>query len=330
MRTIVSVSIGSSARDHEVEAVLLGESFRIRRVGTDGDLRKARDILAALDGTVDAIGLGGLDVYLYSRDQRYTLRDGQRLMDCVKTTPVVDGSGLKNTLERETIRYLLQDGRIPLKERKVLMVCAMDRFGMAEALEEAGARVVYGDLIFTLGVDKPLKSLDELADHANRLLPEVARMPISMIYPVGRSQSRIEPNELTRPYYEEAEILAGDFHFIRRRMPDSLPGKVVLTNTVTTQDLEELRRRGVTWLITTTPEFQGRSFGTNVLEAVLLAILGKRWEEVRPEEYLDLIHRLDLKPRIVELNPAAEPSAAPPNDERPSGVRDTHLEETHG
>jgi len=312
VRTIVSVSIGSSARDHEVEAVLLGESFRIRRVGTDGDMRKARDILAALDGTVDAIGLGGLDVYLYSRDRRFTLRDGQRMMDCVKTTPVVDGSGLKNTLERETIRYLVQDGRIPLKGRKVLLVCAMDRFGMAEALEEAGAQVVYGDLIFTLGVDKPLKNLDELADHANRLLPEVARMPISMIYPVGRSQGQIEPNDLTRPYYEEAEILAGDFHFIRRRMPDSLPGKVVLTNTVTTQDLEELRRRGVTWLITTTPEFQGRSFGTNVLEAVLLAILGKRWEEVRPEDYLELIHRLDLKPRIVELNPAAEPSAAPP------------------
>jgi hypothetical protein len=326
LKTIVSVSIGSSDRDHEVEVTFLGEPFRIRRVGTDGDMRKARDILAALDGTVDAIGLGGLDVYLYSRDQRYTLRDGQRLMDCVKTTPVVDGSGLKNTLERETIRYLLQDGRIPLKGRKVLMVCAMDRFGMAEALEEAGARVVYGDLIFTLGVDKPLKSLDELADHANRLLPEVARLPISMIYPVGRAQARIESDELTRPYYEEAEILAGDFHFIRRRMPDSLPGKVVLTNTVTTKDLEGLRRRGVAWLITTTPEFQGRSFGTNVLEAVLLAILGKRWEEVRPEDYLDLIHRLDLKPRIVELNP----SAAPPNEERPSGVPDTHLEETHG
>ena len=57
MRTIVSVSVGSSSRDHEVEAELLGETFRIRRVGTDGDMRKARDILTALDGTVTlAIG----------------------------------------------------------------------------------------------------------------------------------------------------------------------------------------------------------------------------------------------------------------------------------
>ena len=311
MKTVVSVSIGSSTRDHEVETTLLGETFRIRRVGTDGDMRKARDILSALDGTVDAIGLGGLDIYLYSRNQRYVLRDGQRLMDCVKTTPVVDGSGLKNTLERETIRYLVQDGRIPLQGRKVLMVCAMDRFGMAEALEEAGARVVYGDLIFTLGVDKPLRTLEELADYATRLLPEVSKLPISMIYPVGRSQSLIEPNEMTRPYYEEAEVLAGDFHFIRRRMPDSLPGKVVLTNTVTAADVEELRQRGVAWLVTTTPEFQGRSFGTNVLEAALLALLGKKWDEVQPDDYLDLIRRLELKPRILDLNAVGAEPAAP-------------------
>lgn len=301
MKTVVSVSMGASARDHEVEVDLLGERFRIRRQGTDGDFRKAKEILAELDGKVDAIGLGGIDVYLYSRTQRYEIRDGRRLLDVLKVTPAVDGSGLKNTLERETIRYLLQDGRIPLEGRKVLVVSGMDRFGMAQALEEAGARVVYGDLIFSINVDKPLKSLDELEEQAAKLLPEITKLPISMIYPVGKSQGIIEPNEMTTPYYREAEIIAGDFHFIRRRMPEDLKGKVILTNTVTAADVEELRRRGVEWLVTTTPEFEGRSFGTNVLEAVLLALLGKRWEDVEPGDYLDLIQRLGLKPRIIEL-----------------------------
>lgn len=44
----------------------------------------------------------------------------------------------------------------------------MDRFGMAESLEQAGANVVYGDLIFALGVDKPITSLPELAEQADR------------------------------------------------------------------------------------------------------------------------------------------------------------------
>ncbi len=301
IKRVVSVSIGSSTRDHSVQTELLGIPFEISRRGTDGDLRKAKEVLKELDGKVDAIGLGGLDVYLYSKTKRYALRDGLKLLQLVEHTPVVDGSGLKNTLEREVIRMLANDERIPLKGKKVLMVCALDRFGMAGALEEAGAKVTYGDLIFSLNLDQPILSLDELAERADKLLPDFCKLPISMLYPTGKKQADIEPTPLTDKYYQDAEIIAGDFLFIRRHLPDHLEGKTIITNTVTSKDLDELRKRGVTYLVTTTPEFNGRSFGTNVMEAVMLAILGKKWDEVEPQDYLDLIKRLEFKPRVVKL-----------------------------
>lgn len=301
MKRVVSVSIGSSTRDHSVNTELLGIPFEISRRGTDGDLRKAKEVLKELDGKVDAIGLGGLDVYLYSKTKRYALRDGLKLLQLVEHTPVVDGSGLKNTLEREVIKMLANDERIPLKGKKVLMVCALDRFGMAGALEEAGAKVTYGDLIFSLNLDQPILSLDELAERADKLLPDFCKLPISMLYPTGKKQADIEPTPLTDKYYRDAEIIAGDFLFIHRHLPDRLEGKTIITNTVTSKDLDELRKRGVTYLVTTTPEFNGRSFGTNVMEAVMLAILGKKWEEVEPQDYLNLIKRLEFKPRVVKL-----------------------------
>lgn len=301
MKRVVSVSLGSSARDHVARATFLGQEFEISRRGTDGDYKKALALLGELDGQVDAIGLGGIDVYLASRKNRYALRDGLRLMQAVKTTPVVDGSGLKNTLERETIRKLAEGGQIALAGRKVLMVCAMDRFGMAEALEEAGANVVYGDLIFSLGVDKPIRSLEELEEQAEKLLPEVCKLPISMVYPTGKSQGSITPDETTTPYYREADVIAGDFHFIRKKMPDDLSGKTIITNTVTASDVDELRKRRVEWLVTTTPELEGRSFGTNVMEAVMVTLLGKPWEEITDEEYLELFRQLSLQPRVERL-----------------------------
>lgn len=298
--TVVSVSIGSSSRDHEAEQELAGRPFHIRRVGTDGDLRKARALLEELDGSVDAIGLGGLDVYLYSRSKRYALRDGLRLMQVVKQTPVVDGSGLKNTLERETIRHLAADGTLHLKDAPVLMVCGMDRFGMAQTLEEAGARVTYGDLIFGLKVDEPIRSLDELEERADMLLPEVCKMPISLLYPTGSGQV-IDPDPTTRPYLEQARVIAGDFHYIWKNLPERLDGKTIVTNTVTAANVEELSRRGLDLLITTTPEWQGRSFGTNVVEAALLVLLGKSWDETTAEDYLHLLQTLDLRPRVLRL-----------------------------
>jgi hypothetical protein len=300
LKTVVSVSLGSSRRDHAVECDLLGQRFSIRRVGTDGNFRKAVEILKDLDGTVDAIGLGGVDVYLYSRRSRFALRDGLRLMDAVKQTPVVDGSGLKNSLERDVIARLAE-GELPLRDKRVLMVCAMDRFGMAEAFEAAGARVTYGDLIFALDKDQPITSLAELDEYAEKLLPELIKMPIGFLYPVGKQQESAPQEKYTR-YYDAADVVAGDFHFIRKYMPSRLDGKTIVTNTVTADDVRDLRERGAACLVTTTPALEGRSFGTNVLEAALLALLGKRWEDVTPQDYMDLIRRLDLKPRVERLN----------------------------
>ncbi len=304
MKTVVSVSLGSSRRDHEGRFEILGQTVQLSRRGVDGQFKKAVALLQELDGNVDAIGLGGIDIYLKSRRHTYSLRDGERLRAAVTKSPVVDGSGLKNTLERETVRNLEAGSGISLRGKKVLMVCAMDRFGMAEALEEVGASTVYGDMIFSMGLDKPILTLDELEERAEKLLPEICKLPISMIYPTGKKQDVIEPDELTRPYYDEAEVLAGDFHIMRRRFPDSLKGKGILTNTVTEDDLDELRKREVAWVVTTTPEIEGRSYGTNVLEAALLALLGKSWEEVTPEDYRHLIARANLRPRVLHLQPS--------------------------
>jgi hypothetical protein len=304
MKTVVSVSLGSSSRDHRARVELLGEEFDISRVGTDGSIDRAIAKLRELDGKVDAIGLGGIDVYLYAGQKRYALRDGLRLLESVKITPAVDGSGLKNTLEREAVRFVQEDLGVKLAGTKVLMVSALDRFGMAQALVDAGADVLFGDFIFALDLDKPVRGLAEFEALAEKYLPDACRLPFQFFYPTGKKQDR-PPQPKYPQYYEEAELIAGDFHFMRQFMPPRLDGKTLLTNTVTQADIDDLAARGVKRLVTTTPDFGGRSFGTNVVEAALVAILGKRWEDVSEDDYARLLARLQLHPRVVELNPAA-------------------------
>ncbi|HEY8322063.1 MAG TPA: hypothetical protein VIG46_09780 [Candidatus Baltobacteraceae bacterium] len=301
MKKIVSVSLGSSTRDHRAVTTLLGEEFDISRIGMDGKLDAAIAKVKELDGHVDAIGLGGIDVYLYAGTHRYALRDGVRLLEAAKITPVVDGSGLKNTLEREAVRFMQDDLGMELRGKHVLMVSALDRFGLAQALVDAGADVLFGDFIFALDLDKPVRGLKEFEEMAEKYLPDACKLPFQFFYPTGKKQDK--PPEPKYPqYYEEADIIAGDFHFMRQFMPDRLDGKIVLTNTVTATNIEELRSRGVAKLITTTPDFEGRSFGTNVIEAALLALLGKTWADVTPEDYERVLHELHLRPRVVELN----------------------------
>lgn len=302
MKRVVSVSLGSSKRDHKVNVELLGKQFEISRIGTDGDLNKAVEIIRALDGDVDAIGLGGIDVYLYAGKTRYAVRDGLKLMAAARKTPVVDGSGLKNTLERETVYFLRENTDLLPSGISVLMVSAVDRFGMAEAFLDLGCGVIFGDLIFTAGIPYAIKTLSELEEIAKKTLPEMVKLPFHMLYPTGKKQETQDEEKIKKygHYYQEARVIAGDYHLVRRYMP-SLEGQTIVTNTTTAEDVHFLKEKGAGCLVTTTPEFAGRSFGTNVIEGVLVVILQKPWEEIKPEEYLELIHHLDFRPRIVQL-----------------------------
>lgn len=303
MKRVVSVSLGSSKRNHKVQVKLLGEEFEISRMGVDGDFGKALATLRELDGKVDAIGLGGIDVYVYSAGKRYAFKDGLRLKNAVKITPVVDGSGLKDTLERETVNFLLKETNYIREGAKVLMVSGVDRFGMAEAFVKAGCDVTFGDLIFTIGIPYPIKSLARLESLARKLLPIMVKLPFQMLYPTGKKQDSRDDKKAKKyaAYYEEAEIVAGDFHFIKRYLPDSLNGQTIITNTTTSKDIQMLGEKGIARIVTTTPEFEGRSFGTNVMEGVLVALLEKPSKEITTLDYMDLIKRLDLKPRIIEI-----------------------------
>lgn len=303
MKKVVSVSLGSSGRDHKVNIELLGQEMEITRTGTDGDFERALGLLQELDGQVDAIGLGGIDVYLFVKEKRYAIQDGLKLMEAVKNTPVVDGSGLKNTLEREVIKILARETDLLQKGARVMMVSSVDRFGMAEALAEVGCDMTFGDLVFAAGIPYAIKTMAELEEIAYKLLPEITKMPFHLIYPTGKKQESQDEAKVKKfaHYYHDTDIIAGDFHLIRRFMPSGMNGQVMITNTTTGADIEFLREKGIGTLVTTTPEYGGRSFGTNVMEAALVAILNKDLTQITEQDYLDLLHKLDFRPRILEL-----------------------------
>jgi hypothetical protein len=79
-----------------------------------------------------------------------------------------------------------------------------------------------------------------------------------------------------------------------------MDGKTIITNTVTPADRQRLQEAGVKTLVTTTPCLQGRSFGTNVLEAAIVAASGKG-EALRPEEYEALVCRYGIVPSVTHF-----------------------------
>jgi hypothetical protein len=301
MKRVVSVSLGTSKRDKKIEVSILGEDFLIERIGTDGDLKRFQQMFSDLDGKVNALGVGGADIYVAVGNRKYPFTQIAKLVSVAKRTPVVDGSGLKHTLERKTIEALQESGTVDFSKESVLLVSAVDRFGMAQALTATGCKIVFGDLLFGLGVNIPLTTYEQVRRFGAVILPIITRCPIQWFYPTGEKQEKRTPKY--PKVFADATVICGDWHYIRRYAPDDLRGKTILTQTLRKADIDWLKEAGAWRAITTTPEMGGETFATNVMEGVIVSLLGKGPEEMQENDYLSTLEKLNWKPNVLELNP---------------------------
>ncbi len=301
MKRAVSISIGSSKRDKAVDVTLLGEKVSIERIGTDGDMEAAALKYKELDGKVDAFGVGGADLGAIVEGKFYPFHSVQKMVRYIKKTPVVDGGGLKNTLENKAPKYL--DSKIGkyLDEhgRRVMVTAGVDRWGLSKSFVEAGYETVFCDLMFALDIPIPIRTLRGLRFLAALLIPVVTRFPFEWLYPTGEKQEQRIPKYVK--WYEWATVIAGDCLYIKRHMPDNMQGKVIVTNTTTTEDVALFKKCGVKYLLTTTPVLDGRSFGTNMMEAALVAVSGKGRPLTWPE-LTEMLDKLGFEPQLQELN----------------------------
>lgn len=299
MKRAVSISLGSATRNKTVEVQLLNETVHIERIGTDGDETKAHQLFREMDGSVDAFGVGGIDLGVHTPWKFYPLHSALKLVQDVKQTPYVDGSGLKETLEARVMQWVEAKIGGEIQPKTAFLVAGITRYGMTESFIKAGYQCVFGDLMFGLDVPIAVHSMKSLNRLAKVLMPIVGRMPLSMLYPTGEKQEKVTPKY--EKYYQGNTVTGGDFLYVKQHMPEDMRGKIIVTNTTTPADVEFLKQRGVKYLVTTTPNLDGRTFGTNMMEAALVAIAGKG-RTLTNDELNSLIDQLGFEPQLTKLN----------------------------
>jgi hypothetical protein len=297
VKKAVSISLGSSTRDHVGVINLGGEEIEVSRLGTDGDSKAMIAKYKELDGKVEAFGAGGFMFSFHVEDRFYKIRIAKKLIKDIKQTPIVDGGGVKDTVERTSLQDVWDEVKHIFEDKPMtaLMTAAVDRYGMTQSIVDAGFDIVAGDFYFGLGIPIKVRSLKGVRRVARLVLPIVKNFPFSWLYPLGESQTIRKPKY--SHLFENATLIAGDFLYAKKYTPDDMTGKVILTNTTTEGDRVDLFERGVEAIITTTPEVGGRSFGTNVLEAAIVAQSGLG-RALTHEEMKVKVDELGLKAQV--------------------------------
>ncbi|MDK9558171.1 dehydrogenase [Marinobacter sp. M216] len=307
MKTVVSVSQGSSEYDYDLETEFLGQSFRIIRLGADGNLSRAESILESVREQADAIGLSMVHDHYEVGREKLQHPDTARLEAWVPDRPVTTGAGLRGILQEWAVRHTQSELGHFFDNARVLFMNGQASYRIAKSLSEHTDNLFFADPYNDFGVPRMLTSLKQLETYTSITAPLMFRptavkaVETIMRNPLYRLGEGLVKGSLHQAV-ESAHVIVAAIGDLEHFSQKQLDGKTVITSRVTETALDWLRARRVAMVVDYSPWLEGRPVGMNVMEAMISAALARTPEQLGPDDYLDVIQNLGIEPRILYPN----------------------------
>ena len=304
MKQIVSISFGSSSDNFEFETEFLGQEFNIKRFGVDGQMDKAAKMLLAWDKNADAIGIGNIK-FPYTIGSKYFFKKHTTRLDELGKriqTPVTTGNKLRNVSFEWALRYIDYKFKDYFKNTKVLFLSGMTNYLTAKVISEYTDNLTFADPVLENGISKLITSLHGFEKYVN------GTHPVLNWIPSKRLASSVVPLKTWNDYIlkkamQKAHIIVvpgfNFYQYLNKATLEELGGKIIITATAEDDRIKFLKERGVDTVIDTTPKILERVVGPDILEALILAALGKKRDQVRQDDLLEIISTQKMDPRIV-------------------------------
>ncbi len=299
MKHVVTVSLGSSAKDHEFETEFLGHPMRVTRLGADGDETRAWELLRRQQAQADAIGVGMVRDHYEVGARRYVHKDTERLMNVVTRCPATTGARLRRMLQVRALRYVQRKLVNYFNNNHVLFLSGMRNYEMALAMQDYTKNLTFADAVFGTGTPKLLKSIRSLEMFARTARVATRVLPDKLTDRLARL-TKTKKGTIAKAF-ESSHVIVGTFADIEAcGTPANLKGKTVITSAIDDEREAFFRDCEVNLVVDVSPMlFEGRVVGMNTIQAMILAALEINSEELTDHDLREIIDELEIAPRLL-------------------------------
>ncbi len=297
MLTVTVVHLGFEP-DSQFTATLLGRSVTVVRRGAAGSVDRAIGIVReAAEAQADVIALEGIPLRLRIGKGQANSSRAADFRAAARPVPLVDGSGVRDSLNRWAIKLAMSIDPIIWGYKHMLLVPALNQDGLAAALAEHTDSVRYADSAVYLGWPLAIPGERALKQFSRLFLKKIAELPYDVISPPGgEATPRAERD------FAWADVIAGDINLIRRYAPYTLKHKMVVSDSITDADLAELKARGVEKVLYTMPSLgEGAPRASAAVVEAVLAALRPAGAALTADTYLNLLADLTWQPELIDL-----------------------------
>jgi len=296
MKKVVTVTLGSSQQDFSFKTRFLGQDFEVQRLGADDDLTQAWELLRRHQAEADAVGLGEIGDHYQVGLNSVVNKETRRLLNVVTRVPATTGATLRRLLQVRAVRQVQHQLGNYFNNNIVLFLSGMRNYDMAVALSEYTKNLNFADALFQTGAPTMLHSLEQLelfAKGTRWVLPGKPREILEA------SLSGLKKRKVMSEV-ERAHLIVGTFAEIKAvGNADNLNGKTVITSAVDDDRLKFFKQCKVNLVIDVSPKLFDQVVGINVIEAMILAALGKPPEAVSDDDFTEILDELQIAPRLL-------------------------------
>jgi predicted amino acid dehydrogenase len=297
---VIDVSLADAAGDYDEQVTFLRRPFRIVRLGTDGDLDAAEELVRAWAGRADAIALTGVD------GARALGRfDGSedriaRVKAASDAAPVVDGGTLHEVLQEWAIRRTNTEMPGYFSNARTVVLGGTNHDRTTRVLREFTLNLEFADPVLRLDLPARLDANPVLG-----LVAKAAALPTHLVPGSVRTRLRTPVEQashaLARKAARDCDLVVASYEELTGFGLEDLAGKTLITSAISDDRLAELGSRGVDLVLDTTPQ----PFHVTVEAAVLEAMMvtgAPDGDQLTNDDLLDMIVSAGLEPRLLYPN----------------------------
>jgi len=297
---VVNVSLTGSDRDYDEHVTFLQHDFRIVRIGTNGDIAAAEELVRKWADEAAAIAVTGIREARAAGLYDGELRAIERVSRATTAVPVTAGHALRDVLQEWAIRHVQTEMPGYFTNARTVVLGGLNHDRTTRILREFTQNLEFADPLLRWDVPARLDSNPVLGLAAHVGLWPVRRLP-------GRVQSQVKApghwisNAMAHRAARDCDVVVATYDELTGFGLTDLAGKTVITSAISDDRLAELADRDVDMVLDTTPQPFHVTVTAAVLEAMMLAIASSAGP-LTNDDLLDMIVAAGLEPRVLYPN----------------------------
>lgn len=297
---VVNVSLEGAEQDYDEHVTFLHHDFRLVRMGTNGDVGAAEELVRKWASDASAIAVTGI------REARAAgLYDGElaaieQVMRATSEVPVTTGHALRDVLQEWAIRHVQTEMPGYFNNARTVALGGLNHDRTTRILREFTQNLDFADPLLRLDVPARLDSNPMLGLAAGVAVAPLRILPGAVKSQIKAPGARIS-SALARRAARDCDVVVASYDELTGFGLQELAGKTLVTSAISDTQLAVLAALGVDMVLDCTPQPFPVTVVPAVLEAMMLAMVSGSGD-LTNDDLLDMIVAAGLEPRVLYPN----------------------------